>query len=143
MEESQMIKLVIDSRLENVFLVGLAVQNYCTYLSFNDVEAYQIQLCAVEAANNAILHAYQSQQGHEVEVNVAVFPDGITLEICDTGKIMGDLKSGGRDIDLQNPESLSEDGRGLYLIQTVMDDVSYRSVDGKNILKMIKYFKDR
>ncbi|MDD3581541.1 MAG: hypothetical protein PHW74_11025 [Desulfobacca sp.] len=42
------IELAIASRLENIGLVGLAVQAFCSYLGFSEVEAYQLQLGVVE-----------------------------------------------------------------------------------------------
>lgn len=138
-EEVKCIKLTIDSRLGNIGLVGLAVQALCSYVGFSEVEAYQTQLCVVEAVTNVVKHAYGSQPGHEVGVEVALHPDWISFRIMDTGKPMKPISRKPPEFDPANLATLPEGGLGLYIIQTVMDAADYRTVDGTNIFTITKY----
>lgn len=131
---------MIESRLENVSLLGLSVQAFCRSIPLDDVAVYQIELCVVEAVNNAIRHAYGSEAGHEVELIVTLYPQRITFRVCDDGRPLEDLHRAAPDFDDRDLGSLPEGGMGLFLIQSVMDEVSYETLDGRNILTMSKSF---
>ena len=137
--EAKRIKLTIDSRLENIGLAGLAVQALCSYLGFSKVEAYQIQLCGVEAVTNAVKHAYRAHPGQEAAVVATLHPDRISFQVLDTGKTMKPTSRAPLEFDPANLATLPEGGMGLYIIQTVMDEVDYQTVDGANILTITKY----
>ena len=47
----QRLKPIIESRLENVPLVGMAVNKLSSFFPLSDVESYQIELCVVEAGD--------------------------------------------------------------------------------------------
>lgn len=139
--QEKSIRLAIESRLENVFLIGLAIKAFCSDAPFTEVEAYEIELAVVEAVNNAIKHAYESQPGHTVELNVTIQTDRISFEICDTGKKLKSIGYAELNFDPDDLETLPENGMGLYLIQKIMDEISYEMISDRNKLKMTKYFK--
>ncbi len=133
------LRLMIDSQLENVFLVGLAVRAICSHLSFDEIEVYQIEVSVVEGVNNAIKHAYHDQSGHEVEIIVSLHPDRITFEVCDTGEEMKAREVTSLHCDPKHLEEIPESGRGLSIIRAVMDKVTYERMDRRNVLAMTKY----
>ena len=138
--KAKIIKLSIDSDIDNVSLVGLSVKALCSYIPLNEVASYQIELAVVEAVTNAIEHAYASEKGNRVEIIVSIHIDKITFNICDQGKAMESLEIESIDFDPNNLETVPEKGMGLHIVQQVMDEVSYDSSDGKNVLTMCKYF---
>src|SRR5262245_25570950 len=137
-KHSQEIQLVIDSSLQNVSLVGVAINALCASLSLSQTDAYQIELCAVEAVTNAIKHAYDNRRGFPVQVCFTTHPDKLVLAVCDEGKKMSKLVVPSLDFDPTDREHLPEGGMGLFLIHSVMDKVTYTSRHGKNTLTMIK-----
>lgn len=138
-QEAKNIKLTIDSRLENIGLVGLAVQAISSYVGCSEVEAYQIQLSVVEAVTNVVRHAYNDQPGHEASVVVTLYPDRISFQVRDTGQAMNLMGQDPIEFDPSKLSDLPERGMGLYIIQTVMDELDYQLVDGTNLLTMTKY----
>lgn len=134
------IKLIIDSSLENVSLIGSAVNKICSLIPLSKLEAYQTELCVVEACNNVIEHAYQYASNHEVEVVVSVHMDRIVFEICDTGRALKRQPKAALEFDPDDLQSLPEGGMGLYIMNNFMDKVAYQSVDGKNVLTLAKRF---
>ncbi len=141
MPESALTKTItflIDSKLENVSLAGVAVRGICNYLSLSEIDTYYLELCVVEAVNNAIKHAYDYEDGHAVEVNIAYSNREVTFNISDTGRKM-DLYGPRRlDFDPDDLSMLPEHGMGLYIINSVIDEVTYLSDAGKNTLTMRK-----
>lgn len=137
-----MIRLIINSSLEDVFLMGLATRAICSYVPLSQLTAYQLETCVVEAINNVIRHSYGNNTGCQVEVSIYLFLDRIRFQICDRGKPMPPetLRSEFK-YDPENIEDLPEGGMGLHVIKSVMDEVEYESKGGKNVLSMTKVFK--
>ncbi|MBW2194829.1 MAG: ATP-binding protein [Deltaproteobacteria bacterium] len=116
----------------------------CSLIPFSEVEAYQVELCVVEAVNNCIEHAYGSQRGHQVEVVFALENDKLVVDVCDTGKSMDEKAIEKADvaqlnIDPDNFHTMAEQGRGLPIMKQIMDTITYNTNDdGKNCLTLIK-----
>lgn len=134
------IKLIIDSDLTNVSLIGITVNKICTQIPLNKIEAYQIELCVVEAVNNAIKHAYKNETGHDVTVFIKLYLDRITFLVCDTGKTMELKQPADLKFDPADLENLPESGRGLFIIHQIMDEVTYETIEDRNVLTMTKIF---
>ena len=140
------ITLAITSDLQNVPLIGQAVERLCAVVPLSDVESHQIALCVVEAANNAIVHAYGNEAGHEVEVIFGQYPDHLILQICDTGRAMDPKHLDPQtvspfDFDPCRLNCIPEKGLGLAIIRETMDEVTYTTCEGKNILTLTRFFR--
>ncbi len=77
------VTLRIGSRLENVALLGVALNGICREAGLDEREAYNVELAVVEAVSNSVRHAYRGEDGHEVEARVAVRRDQIEIRILD------------------------------------------------------------
>lgn len=85
-----------------------------------------------EAFNNAALHSYRGRPSGEVEIEMDVGSESITLRILDYGA--------GFDIaDVPEPDldTLPESGLGIFIIKSFMDEVSY-TAGAPNVLSMTK-----
>lgn len=138
------ITLSIESDLKNVALIGKAISSLCSLADFSAIDISQIELCTVEAVNNVIQHAYDGHQGHVVEVYFVLYYDKITIDVCDTGKVMHPTllfrEHTLPDFDMQDVNSLPEGGWGLAIMRQVMDEVMYHTCNGKNVLTLTKHF---
>lgn len=134
------ITLAIDSRVENVFLVGLAVNKICASIPLSEQAAYEAEVSVVEAVNNVIKHAYGNEAGHTVEVVVTVGTGAVTFEVCDTGRPLERLEVRLPPVDSDDYESLPEGGRGLYIMHAFSDQVRYDRSGGRNVLTLVKLF---
>ena len=139
------IKMIINSDVKDVFLIGSVIGRLCGLAPFSSVEVFQIELCVVESVNNAIEHAYGNEPGHPVEVTFALHPNRLTFEICDTGKTMGTkyLPQKGTqsfEFDPNDLDELPEGGMGLSIINEIMDQVVYTTSAGINKLTLTKFF---
>jgi serine/threonine-protein kinase RsbW len=140
------ITLAITSDLQNVPLIGQAIQRLCSIVSLSDLESHQIALCVVEAVNNAIVHAYDREAEHEVEVIFDQCSDRLIVQICDTGRTMDPKRLAPQaasplDFDPGCLERIPEGGLGLAIIRTTMDEVTYTTSRGKNILTLTRFLK--
>ncbi len=111
------------------------VQNYTGNL---DALANHINVVLTEALVNAIRHANSDNPEEEVQIRITLMEREILLQVFDHGK--------GFDIDtvLHNPadavNELEDHGRGLFIIRSLMDSVTYRKIEGGNVLEMRKKF---
>jgi serine/threonine-protein kinase RsbW len=137
---TERIKLVIESALENVPLVGLSVNNICRHANFSEAVSSQIDLCVVEAVTNCVKHAYNQMPGHKVEVDISLYDDRISFSISDHGEHMEIFQTPRLEFDPEDVEHLPEGGMGLYIIHQTMDEVSYKTEAGKNTLTLTKRF---
>ena len=133
------ITLEIESRLENVPLVGLAVKEICSHF-LPGIDSHKMELCVVEACTNVIKHAYEGKEGERVRVLLTIFPDRVVFEVRDTGREMERRHLHAPPLNLSgvNVEELPEGGLGLQIIREFMDEVEYRSSKEGNILIVTK-----
>jgi serine/threonine-protein kinase RsbW len=154
MEKAKTIQLTLESELVNVPVVGSAVRRFCSETPLNDTSIYQIELSVVEAITNIIKHAYFLMPGYKIYVELSLCSDRVRFRITDTGKSIPpavfDHFNGrssnptptGRIRGLLTAEagSLAESGRGFEIIGSCMDEVTYTSSGGSNILTITRYF---
>ena len=138
------INLSIESDYKHVALLGKAINSLCSLTNFSDIDTYQVELCVVEAVNNAIEHVYEREKGKLVEVTFSLHQSKMTIDICDTGKSMDEKwlrrDNAFPDFDAHDLSSLPEGGWGLSIMHQVMDEVTYRTSNGKNVLTLTKRF---
>ena len=89
----------------------------------------------VEAFNNSVIHAYRGMSPGPVEVELEVGADELSVRVIDQGQAFDPEK-----VPKPNLAALPEGGLGLFIIKNFMDQVSYRRIDAKNVLTMVKRF---
>jgi serine/threonine-protein kinase RsbW len=137
------ITLTIASRLDAVPLLGQLVCSICLFAGMEPGEAREVEICAVEAVNNSIKHAYCEDPDQCVEVAVALESSGLTLDIRDSGRPADEKRINGDHLqgihfDPQFPQRIAEGGRGLAIIQQVMDSFEYAAEPGRNRFRMTR-----
>lgn len=133
------IKLTIESKIDSLALLSKAIRAICNTVVTDEVMLYNLELCLVEATSNVINHAYHRKPGNFVEVSVTVDDHHVIFKIIDTGE-KATLPTPKKEL-VSNADDLfswPESGMGLFLIYRIMDEVSYNSQEGKNILTMKK-----
>jgi serine/threonine-protein kinase RsbW len=108
-----------------------------------EVDSARVELGVVEALNNVVEHAYQLQPNNKIKVIFQPSKDHVVVCIIDTGVAMEQSLLFSDDNqqwskDLNALENISEGGRGLTLIKSIMDEVSYKSENGINQLTLLK-----
>ena len=136
--------LEIESRLDAVALPGQVVYLLCMAAGFAPIEGSQVEVCVAEAINNSIKHAYQCDPNCKVELEVHLLPHQLIVDVWDSGvsadtaRMHADHRHA-LEIHSDCIEDISECGRGLALIQEVMDSFEYTPGAERNRLRMIKH----
>lgn len=134
------INLLIDSKYHNISAASLAIRGLSEHLSLSEIDTYYLELCVMEAINNAIQHAYANEEGHAVTVVISYGPGEIIVKISDTGKKMDIYAPKVPDFDPDDIKSVPHHGMGLYIIHSVMDEITYETSGTINTLTMRKTF---
>ncbi|MBO3444581.1 ATP-binding protein [Clostridium sp. CCUG 7971] len=121
----------ISSNPEYVGIIRLTTSGIANKIGFSIDDIEDMKVAVSEACTNAIKHS----NDNVFNITFSILENGLTIEIQDNGK--------GYDIenavqpDLENPK---ENGLGLFIIQTLMDDVSIESKENQGtIVRMTKY----
>jgi len=85
-----------------------------------------------EAFNNAALHSYDDHAAGEVEIQIELRADSITIRLLDYGKGF-DIA----DVPAPDLDALPESGLGIFIIKSFMDEVTYEA-GAPNVLSMTK-----
>ena len=138
------IEMKLPASAEYVSLIRLTLSGVFTRAgaSYDDIEDSKIAVS--EAVTNAVKHAYKhSEQNGMINICFELFDDKIKIIISDQGEIF-DYESTKSKLgpyqENENIDFLREGGLGLFLIESLMDEVKVSKESGVTI-SMIKYIK--
>jgi serine/threonine-protein kinase RsbW len=102
--------------------------------ALNELESAVVSALG-EAFNNIAIHGHADGDVKDVEIEIETGGGAVTIRMSDRGR------SFDFPVHSPRPKELSESGMGLYIIQSFMDEVSYRprtKTDEPNVLVMKK-----
>ena len=99
--------------------------------------AMSLNLALEEAVTNVIVYAYPEGTDGLVDIEAIIRKDLIRFIISDSGQPFDPTQVEAVDINLPLEER-PIGGLGIHLVRSIMDEVSYERVDGKNHLYLIK-----
>ena len=97
---------------------------------------YNIQLAAHEVCTNIIGHAYGETQGAriEIELTLCATPRQLIIELLDQGNSFDPAVVPAPTLDQPQVH-----GYGLFIIQSLMDEVAYTPQPQRNHWRLVKY----
>lgn len=125
------IKMEISSNPEYVSIIRLTTSGIANKMGFALEDIEDLKVAISEACTNAIKHSLDDV----FTITYKMQENGLTIEIQDEGQGY-DIKS----INEPNIDNLQESGMGLFIIESLMDDVTIESQKGKGTnIRMTKY----
>lgn len=125
------IKMEITANPEYVSIIRLTTSGIANKVGFCIDDIEDLKVAISEACTNAIKHSLDDR----FIIIYSMIQNGLTIEIIDNGK--GYNKSILSEPDINN---LKEGGMGLFIIESLMDEVIIESQEGKGTsIKMTKY----
>ncbi len=103
------------------------------YSGNRETLAHHINLVLTEAMANAIKYAGAGNHDKMVHICITIGAEEILIKVFDHGQ--------GFDINAipsPNFEALDDSGRGIFIIKSLMDSVSYKKMADCNVLVMSK-----
>ena len=119
---SEVVRLKIKSRLENIAKVESMIETLKVQYSINDEQYGNMLLASVEAVTNAIEHGNNLDEKKEVNIEARKSESAFQLSIQDQGKGFNP----DRIPDPTKPEFREQpDGRGVFLMRKLADEVCF------------------
>lgn len=126
------------ARLEEVERLAAHLRRCGEALHVNDVAMIDLELALVEAANNIVLHGYAGRWDGTITLTVNRVGDVLTIELRDGG-----VPVPGKLLSAHLPASMeAESGRGIAIIRSCIDEISYGQEGGVNVLRLAKYLPE-
>jgi serine/threonine-protein kinase RsbW len=124
------------STLEGVEAVEIAAARLAADAGLNENERFQVTLAVREAALNAVLHGNRSDPAKRIHASLEVTGEALVVTISDQGcgfdpQTLPDA--------LAAENLLRRSGRGIFLIQSLMDAVHFRQLHPGTELTMVKH----
>ena len=128
------IEISFPGKLENIRKVSLGTHDLLLQLvSSREKFVQDMELCLIEGLSNVVLHAHKNNRGKKIRFQILVEDNQLTIRIFDSGPgFVLDPKS------IRLPETHQNNGRGLFIISQLMDDVLYQKNKEINYLQMKK-----
>ncbi|MDO8540984.1 MAG: SpoIIE family protein phosphatase [Opitutaceae bacterium] len=116
----------------SVRAVSGAIRSFLAEHGVPEKELFSYELCIAEASTNAITYAQGRARLLQPVAEALFTPDQIELRVTDhtPGFVLPEK--------IPQPSPLSDGGRGLFIIQSVMDEIRYLRGTKENILIMRK-----
>jgi serine/threonine-protein kinase RsbW len=121
---------------ESVEFVMTAAQD----VGFSPLTLNRVRLAAEEILVNVIHYAYPGKTGSlEIKVEKTVDRAGLRIVVADSGIPFDPVESAREDPSGLPLEERGIGGLGIQMVKSVMDEMRYRRIDGRNELTMVKY----
>ena len=134
---SAKLRLIVETKLEEMERLASAIEDFGRDDNWPESLTYQVHLALEELWLNVVNYGHDGGF-HEVEIELTSEPSAVTIHITDDGKPFDPLH------EAPNPhvdDALDDrpiGGLGVYLVQTMMDEMEYKREEGKNRLTLVK-----
>ena len=129
-------KLVLDSLMENVEQAAYFAEKAAKDMHFSDEDIDDIAIALTEAVSNAMIHGNKSDATKKIVVEISQKSDRMIMTVLDEGK-------GFDPNDVDNPllpeNLLKENGRGIFILKSLMDKIEYSSSNYNTQIRLVKY----
>jgi stage II sporulation protein AB (anti-sigma F factor) len=128
MELINQFKLQFKSIPDNVAFARVTVAAFASQLDYTLNELEEIKVAVSEAVTNSIVHGYNNEPQHFIELTVSLTDTGVQILVGDNGRGIADVQQA-----MQPAFSSEEDrmGLGFVFMQSFMDDLKVESTVGK------------
>lgn len=99
--------------------------------------AHAINLSLDELLTNTISYGYEDDGAHTIEIELSKDGNGVTVVLADDARAFDPTAAADPDIDADLDER-ALGGLGIHIVRAMMDEISYRRVDGRNELTLTK-----
>ncbi|MER1958070.1 MAG: anti-sigma B factor RsbW [Solibacillus sp.] len=135
------IEIRVPAKPQYVSVIRLTISGLAVRVGFTYDEIEDLKIATSEAVTNVVHHAYKEDDSGEVVIGCALFDDKIEIMVADYGVSFNfeEVKSKiGPYHENENVALLREGGLGIYLMETLMDEVKLNNEGGVTVF-MTKY----
>lgn len=128
-------EMEIPSIPEKIQEVERLAEKVAGELGFGQDEQDSLAIAVTEAVNNAIQHGNKGDRRKKVRVRFEISDNSVIVRVADQGAGFDPEALS----DPLTPENLlKESGRGIFILRTLMDEVSFSFSDSGSEITMVK-----
>lgn len=128
LSQTQLLKMVVE-----------LTRHIATLSQFPLAEAQKVSLAIDEAVTNVIKHSYGNETGQSIRLDYFIAAEGLRILILYRG-LAPDISD--EEVNISRMiKKKRKGGLGVKLMRTIMDSVTYSTVDGEHCCEMIKWRK--
>lgn len=131
-------EIKINNELNELSILANFIEELCTELDLPAETAMNINLALEEAVANIIMYAYPSREQQTILLKVTHSNNQLIFLLTDKGSSFDPTQVEDTDLSL-SIEERPIGGLGIFLIRSIMNEVSYQRLDKENQLTMKKY----
>ena len=128
--------LALPSELRMLSVARSFVDAVCQAYRLDRTTTHALVIVTGEAVTNIVRHAHQNRPGSQMEMHLQILADSVVITFRDEGAPF-DLES----VPELPPGELRIGGRGIYLMRTLMDELTCAprgAGQPGNVLRMVK-----
>jgi anti-sigma regulatory factor (Ser/Thr protein kinase) len=133
---NQPFTLTIPSDPRMLSVVRAFIEAVCETEDMDRSTVHNIVLAAGEAVSNIIRHAHREKQDASLQICCRLTPETVEILLLDEGEPF-DLDA----VPYMDPGELRVGGRGVFLMRSLMDELSCQCLPKGNVLRMVKRWK--
>lgn len=130
-------EIKITNNLEEISHLYEFIEELGEVLDLPSATTMNINLALEEAVANIIMYAYPEGEQHEILLKVISSPQQLIFLLTDKGQVFDPTQVPDAEINLPIEER-AIGGLGIFLIRSIMNEVSYQRLGDENLLIMKK-----
>ncbi len=136
-------ELTLHNDVKQIELLTKFIEVLCEELGLDAMLTFNLNLVLEEAVTNVIMYAYPQDEDHTMTLKTWTEQSDniIVFELKDQGKPFNPIEEAPEVDTTLSADERQIGGLGIFLINKIMDDVTYRYEEGSNILTMKKNIK--
>ena len=138
MSESDL-SIRVANDLKELAVIAERVDEFCGRHEISPAIAYQVNLSLDELLTNTISYGFADGAQHEIRIDLSIDGDRLVVRIEDDARQFDLTETDPTKADTNSDlEERTPGGLGIFLVHQMMDSVSYRRENNKNVVVLGK-----
>jgi sigma-B regulation protein RsbU (phosphoserine phosphatase) len=130
-------EITIHNQIAEISRVAVGIEAFASEQRLCVKDVRKIQIVLEELLSNIIMYGYDDERSHDIDVKVEVVETALKMTIVDDGVAFNPLDVASPDTNL-SLEERSIGGLGILLARTMVDKISYKREEHKNVMTLVK-----
>lgn len=132
----------VSNDLKELAVIAERVDEFCGLRDVPETVAYQVNVSLDELLTNTISYGYADGARHEIRIDLRIDGDKLLIRIEDDAKQFDLTDSDPVNVDTDSSlDDRTPGGLGIFFVHQMMDSVSYRRENNKNVVVLGKKFE--
>lgn len=132
----------VSNDLKELAVIAERVDEFCGLRDIPATVAYQVNVSLDELLTNTISYGYADGAQHEIQIDFRIDGDKLLIRIEDDARQFDLTDSDPVNVDTDSSlDDRTPGGLGIFFVHQMMDSVSYRRENNKNVVVLGKKFE--